>query len=288
MSNDVTDDVTDGVPPPPGLSEAERSAAFHQRGPTVPSKFIVLVVGVLAVLGVGGAVLDHVLSDAGLNGASAASTTVPVTSGIVAPPAAPSTPPVGSPLPALLGIVSLPGTPAPAATLVDPSGHRVALTGFPGDVVVLTFFDAPCTDICPVLSSELVHAAADLGPAAARVVFLTVNTDPLQLSGAPAAAAAAGTGLAGVATWHFLTGDLDQLNQVWTSYGVTVNVNPSSGMVAHNDVLYFIDPTGRLRYRATPFADESRSGTFTLGAATVDRWAQGIATYARQLQAGSP
>ena len=46
----------------------------------------------------------------------------------------------------------------------------------------------------------------------------------------------------------------------------------------------FIDPRGDLRYRATPFADESTTGTFSLPAASIARWGQGIATYAEQLQ----
>jgi len=53
--------------------------------------------------------------------------------------------------------------------------------------------------------------------------------------------------------------------------------------VAHNDVMYFISPTGRLRYRATPFANEDSSGAFSLPSPSVARWGQGIATYAGQL-----
>jgi protein SCO1/2 len=159
----------------------------------------------------------------------------------------------------------------------------VSLAEERGDAVVLTFFDSPCQDICPVMAAELLRAAADLGPEASRVVFLTVNTDPVVLSSAPASAAAARTGLGTLAHWHFLTSSLGHLNAVWKAYGVSVNVSPASGVVAHNDVMYFISPTGRLRYRATPFANEDSSGAFSLPSPSVARWGQGIATYAGQL-----
>jgi len=254
----------------------------------VPPKFVVIVVAVAAVLAVGGVIGERVLSGIGLNTAPSATTTPPPTpSSIVSPPAAAPAAQVTAPLPAFMGITTLAGGPAPALALVDQRGHALSLADVRGDAVVLTFFDAPCQDICPVVSQELVRAAADLGSSAPNVVFLTVDTDPLVLSGAPAAAAASSTGLARVGTWHFLTSTLGTLDSVWQAYGVTINVSPTSGLVAHNDVMYFIDPAGRLRYRATPFADESSTGVFTLPPASVARWGQGIATYAGRLLGGA-
>ena len=154
--------------------------------------------------------------------------------------------------------------------------------------MVLTFFDAPCQDICPVVSAELLRAAKDLGPAQSRVVFLTVNTDPVALSSAPASTAAVRTGLGTLETWHFLTSNLTTLNAVWRAYGVSVNVSRTSGIVAHNDVMYFIDTSGRLRYEATPFADESSSGAYSLSSASIARWGQGIAAYAGELLGSTP
>jgi protein SCO1/2 len=288
----VSTGVTEQEPAPPPLSDAERATAFRRAEPKVPRKFALIVVAVLAVLAIGGALLEHLLSSIGLNPISA--TTSPSTAptsatGVIAPPrSAPSTPEVGASLRDFMGITHLAGAPAPAISLVDQAGHAVSLTSERGDAVVLTFFDAPCQDICPVLSAELVQAATDLGPAAGHVVFLTVNTDPHSLSGAPASAAATRTGLGAVASWHFLTSNLGALNAVWRAYGVSVNASRTSGLVAHNDVMYFIDPAARLRYRATPFADESSSGTFSLAPASIARWGQGIATYAGQLLRSAP
>ncbi|HXQ62615.1 MAG TPA: SCO family protein [Acidimicrobiales bacterium] len=278
--------LTEQPPTSSSLSEAERAAAFRRTEPKVPRNFVLIVAAAFAVLALGGVLGERLLSSVGLNPASTIATTTTAVPRAIAPPAtAPLTPQVGASLSRFMGITRLTGRPAPALSLTDQTGHTVSLGDQRGDVVVLTFFDSRCQDICPVLSDELLRAATDLGPAAAHVAFLTVNTDPVALSAAPAAAA--GTGLGTLATWHFLTSNLGALNHVWKAYGVSVNVSRASGLVAHNDVMYFIDPAGRLRYEATPFADESSSGAFSLPPASIARWGQGIARYAAALL-GSP
>ena len=276
---------------PPLLSEAERAEAFRRPEPKIPPKFALIVVAALVGLGVGGTLLEHLLSSVGLNpDASNAGQTTATTSGsaLIAPPGSPpSTPQVGAPLVQFMGISPRSGA-APGFSLEDQAGHLTSLADERGHAVVLTFFDAPCLDICPVESAELLQAAHDLGPAQSRVVFLTVNTDPLALSSAPASTGAVRTGLGTVTTWHFLTSNLTTLNAVWRDYGVSVNVSRTSGVVAHNDVMYFVDPSGRLRYEATPFADESSSGAYSLAPASIDRWGQGIANYTRQLLGSTP
>jgi protein SCO1/2 len=287
----VTFHVTERAPETRPLSEDERAAALRRTEPKMPHNFALIVLAIFAVLGLGGVLGEHLLSSVGLNPASttSSSSTVPrpVTAGtaVVAPPqASPSSAQeVGATLPAFMGITTMAGTPAPAFTLVDQSGTAVSLAHERGDAVVVTFFDSSCQDICPVISAELRQADDDLGPEATHVVFLTVNTDPLVLSAAPAAAAAAGTGLGALTNWHFLTSSLGNLNTVWKAYGVAVTVAPASKLAAHNDVMYFIDPAGRLRYRATPFANETSSGAFNLSPTDVARWGQGIATYTRRL-----
>ena len=78
-----------------------------------------------------------------------------------------------------------------------------------------------------------------------------------------------------------VTGPAGHAQHVWKSYGVSISVNPKTGLEAHNDVMDFIDPQGFLRYRATPFADESSHGDLQPPRRPAARWGQGIATYAR-------
>ena len=45
----------------------------------------------------------------------------------------------------------------------------------------------------------------------------------------------------------FLSGPLSELQRVWNDYGVQVETAPAGAMVAHTDIVYVIDRTGRTR-----------------------------------------
>ena len=149
----------------------------------------------------------------------------------------------------LLGITGLAPIPASGITLTDQAGRALTLRSLRGDVVVVSFFNADCKDDCPVIAAEIRHADADLGARRSGVVFLTINTDPLATGSIPP----------------------------------PIDVYPRTGAVAHTDIMYFVDPTGHLRIRATPVANETRSGTNSLPPVLVARSAAGIATYAVSL-----
>jgi cytochrome oxidase Cu insertion factor (SCO1/SenC/PrrC family) len=305
--------VTEGAPSPPGQSDGagqdgagggpgragtalvperpDRAAALAA-GPTkVPRSFIVIALACVALLALGGAALDRAFP--GTAGGSAAAGVV-TTIGDYPPPFSVATAgradrPIGTVAPqlpasqsALMGLQKLTVMAAPSFSLVDKQGRQTSLADFRGRVVVITFFDSACDDICPVMEAELSRAYADLGADAAGVSFVTVNTDPLGLSVSAAGPAETGS-LGAVPTWQFLTGSLGQLDSVWRSYGVAVEVQASTRTVSHNEVMYFVDTLGRVRDRATPFADEIRSGVYTLAVPTETKWAAGVADEARYL-----
>ena len=62
-------------------------------------------------------------------------------------------------------------------------------------------------------------------------------------------------------------------------------MSQTSTQLAHNDILYFVDPQGRLRSEAVPFANENQRRGYLLPAADVTRFAQGIARTADSLTA---
>ncbi len=109
-----------------------------------------------------------------------------------------------------------------------------------------------------------------------------MNTDPSALAQSDETPALDGTGLGALPNWHMVTGPLASLDPVWRSYGVSITVAQKTGLEAHTDVMDFIDAQGDLVYEATPFADESGTGGFSLPPDSVERWGQGIATYARR------
>ena len=283
-------DVDGTVAPPspdhgsaPTVPPIDRAAALAEGAPGIPAKFVFWALGVVLVVSLGGLIGEHVFSSAGLNPVA---TTVPPPAAPAPAPAAPAPVPdrsINASLAEFMGLSTPVPHPAPEFSLTDLAGRVIALPVQPPRVVVLTFFNAPCNDICPVVAAEIQQADSDLGPAASDVDFVTVNTDPSALAQSAAMPVLSQTGLGHVANWYMLTGPLSVLNQVWKDYGVSISVDAKTGLEAHNDVMDFIDPRGDLRYRATPFADESSTGTFSLPAASVARWAQGIATYAERL-----
>ncbi|HSZ37186.1 MAG TPA: SCO family protein [Acidimicrobiales bacterium] len=276
----------DPVGAAPAPSELDRAAALEQGSPGIPSRFIWWVLGAVLVLSLGGFVGERVISAVGLNASSVTTTSAPNPVRVSpretpAPPASDRT--LDAPLASFMGLSAPRPRAATPFSATDQNGQPVSLSSQPARVVVLTFFNAPCNDICPVLATEITEADAFLGPRAADVEFITVNTDPAALATAAESPAVSGTALGTLPNWQMVTGPLDALNPLWKAYGVSISVDPKTGAVVHNDVMDFIDPQGIMRYRAMPYADESSLGTFALGAASEARWAQGIATYAGRL-----
>jgi cytochrome oxidase Cu insertion factor (SCO1/SenC/PrrC family) len=269
-------------PAPP----VDRAAALAEGAPGIPAKFVFWVLGIALVVSLGGLLGEHLFSSAGLNPVP---TTVPRAAATPTPATTPSAPTpaadrsLDAPLVAFMGVTSTAPHRAPAFALTDQRGLPTSVPAQPGRVIVLTFFNAPCNDICPVVAAELEQADAALGAAASNIEFVTVNTDPSALARSDETPSVQGTGLGSLPNWHMVTGSLPTLDSLWKSYGVSISVSEKTGLEAHNDIMEFIDPHGDLRYRATPFADESATGTFSLPAASIARWAHGIAAYAERI-----
>src|SRR5487761_2612308 len=177
-----------------------------------------------------------------------------------------------------VGLPSRQGSHGPTTT-----GAAWSLRGARGRVVVLGFYGATCHDICPVLGDEIKQARALLGTNATQVEFVIVNTDPHALARDATPAALTVPGLAGLTGVHFLNGTLNELNAVWSAYGVQVRVGAKASQVVHNDVMFFITPRGHLVAQVTPFANETHSGRYLLDAGERHRFARGIAQTAASL-----
>jgi cytochrome oxidase Cu insertion factor (SCO1/SenC/PrrC family) len=284
---DHSDEAAAGSVLTGAVGPVDRAAAFSATSstPPVPRKFVYWVLAGAAFLGLGGLLFEHLFSSAGLNPVPTPVAKTPTTATTIATPAAvPSgrSTELSAPLPSFMGLSAIRARAAPAFSLTDQSGQPFSLAG-QKKAVVLTFFNGTCDDICPVLAAEIRQADADLGAAAANVEFVTVNTDPSALAVSGLSAAENQSGLGTLSNWHILTGSLTAMNAVWKSYDISISVAKQGGVEAHNEAIYFIDPAGRERDRATPFADESRTGTYSLPPAQVARWGNGIATYADRL-----
>ena len=260
----------DHAPSMPKITEDERRAALRAGRTPVPAKFILLVVAVFVVLGLGGVVLERLV---GTPGQSVSPSPAPATTS----PTLPITPH------SILGLRTFSGRRAPGFTLTDEHGSPWSLGTQVGRVVILAFYNQTCNDICPVLGSELRTSIALLGTNAGRVEIAIVNTDPDHAGVVARPAALVEPGLEGRANVVFLTGSLPSLDAVWSHYGIQVRVGQPPAPALHNDVLYFITPHGELHASATPFANESRRGVFTLDGVSQRAFAAGIAEVASSL-----
>ena len=241
-----------------------------------------------AVLGLGGVVFDHFFGGPVSTTAVTAGTDPPALSTTLAPvskttgPGGTGSSQLPASIPALLSLTKLTPAPAPSFTLTSKTGRSISLESLRGKIVLLTFFDSTLQRHLPRHGDR---AATRHRRSAKRCVTSGGARREHRPGGdiasfVDSADAAVGPGTGG---WHFLTGSIDQLDAVWKAYGVKIEVQNSTGIVSHNNLLYFIDAKGRLRLRATPFANESTNGTFSLASSTETRFASGIASSVRSL-----
>lgn len=148
--------------------------------------------------------------------------------------------------------------------LVDHNDATVALSDFLGQVVVLTFMDSQCQEICPLTAVHLRSANQALGSEASSVIFLGINVNSEANTVADVGAATQKWQLDEISTWHFLTGSPAELEPVWVAYNITVFPAPEADEeLLHTPGVYLIDQSGRLRwYVSTPF-DETGSAQWT-------------------------
>jgi cytochrome oxidase Cu insertion factor (SCO1/SenC/PrrC family) len=177
----------------------------------------------------------------------------------------------------LMAIEPLTKLPAPNFSLSDQQGATVTMSGLKGKVVVLEFFDPHCTDVCPIISQELVDANNDLGSARSEVVFAAVNVNPYHRDVADMEAFSNEHSLNSIPSWRFLTGSVPALQSAWKAYGVTVDAPSPTADVVHSDYVYFIDRQGKLRYMADPSVDHRSNGDSYLPGDQLAAWGKGIA-----------
>ena len=136
--------------------------------------------------------------------------------------------------------------PAPDFSLLSQDGKPVTLISLRGKVVAVTFIYTYCSNICPLLTHELVEVQDALGADFGRnVAFVAITLDPEQDTPEMLKlyAQAHGANLAG---WNFLTGPVGSVREVARRYGVVAMKN-NNGAIDHNLVTSIVDASGVLR-----------------------------------------
>ncbi|HLJ66085.1 MAG TPA: redoxin domain-containing protein [Chloroflexota bacterium] len=151
-----------------------------------------------------------------------------------------------APAPKLVGTI-LNGAPAPGFRLHDQFGRTVSLAQFRGRPVVLTFMEAHCTELCPLVAQSIHDALLQLGPAAKRIAVLAISVDPEGDTPAAVRTFSQQHGL--FHTWHYLTASRTALAPIWRAYFLYVAPASAPAAVrdAHTSATYLIDSRGRER-----------------------------------------
>jgi len=146
--------------------------------------------------------------------------------------------------------------------LTDQTGTRQRLSQFRGNVIVLTFFDSRCTDVCPLTAIELKRTYEMLTPQeAGSVEFLAVNVNTEASSVEVITAATKKWRLDEIHSFHFLTGAEVELRPIWDVYHITVYRPPDQAdELLHTPGAFLIDQVGELRwYVSTPFNESGQA-----------------------------
>jgi cytochrome oxidase Cu insertion factor (SCO1/SenC/PrrC family) len=183
----------------------------------------------------------------------------------------------------LMQLSPVPGVPAPGFRFTDQRGHTMTLASLRGKVVVLEFMDPHCTDICPIVSQELIDAYHQLGAQASKVVFAAINVNQYHATVQDMAAFSRAHQLNAIPSWHFFTGPVPALLTAWRGYNIEVQAPNPNADIIQTSVLYFIDAKGAERFIASPMVDHTANGTAYLPLAQISGWASGIARLADDL-----
>jgi protein SCO1/2 len=138
------------------------------------------------------------------------------------------------------------GQPVPDFALTDQAQQITHLAQFKGKVVALTFTYSRCPNpsYCFRLSNNLSQLERRFNAQAGKdLILITVVIDPDQDRG-NALERYAGTWKADPATWHFLTGTLEDVQNVAALFGM--NFWSSEGFLTHSFRTVVIDRDGKL------------------------------------------
>jgi len=134
---------------------------------------------------------------------------------------------------------------APEFDLTNEDGSPLTLARFKGDVIVLTFNDDQCADLCALFAQDVIAADNDLGANARKhIAFVSINANPYYPSTAAVQTWTNQHGLAHLGNWYFGTGTPQQLAATAHAYGVNIQLDPATKSVAHGTEIFIIKPNG--------------------------------------------
>jgi protein SCO1 len=142
--------------------------------------------------------------------------------------------------------------------LTNQNGSLTNLSDFRGKIVVLTFMDSTCKDTCPITAAQFRQAYHQFDQNEAnQVAFIGINVNVEANHVSDVAEITKTWHLEEVPSWHFLTGNQEDLAAVWKNYGVAVSPSANGDELMHTPGVFLIDQFGQKRwYISTPFSTD--------------------------------
>ena len=137
----------------------------------------------------------------------------------------------------------------PPFALVDQAGAAVKSESLRGQALVVSFVFTTCREACPLITAQLARAQARARAEKldARVRFLSITLDPVTDT-PEVLRRYAGDYRVDLSTWHFLTGDPDEVGRVIRGFGLS----PVGGnRLVHGSLVLLVDGAGRIAERRT-------------------------------------
>ncbi len=136
--------------------------------------------------------------------------------------------------------------------LTDMDRSSTQLTDFSGKLVLVGFIYTTCPDVCGLLTQHFRYIQREFKEIINEdLVLVFITTDPERDT--PDRVKAYTKGFQG--RWHFLTGNEEQLREVWKEYRVFVEPKKSVDIVYHSYMVALIDRNENIRYRYIGLVD---------------------------------
>lgn len=152
------------------------------------------------------------------------------------------------------GLVLDQPVPAPDFELTDHEGNPFRLSEHEGRVTAIFFGYTHCPDICPLTLMHMQDAAEELGEDADDALFLFISVDPERDTPEQMAKYVdrADAEIIG------LTGELEEMEEVWEAYDITVEIEEQEEgeyLINHSAQIWMLNQQGEAALILPPSAD---------------------------------
>ncbi len=141
--------------------------------------------------------------------------------------------------------ISLPAT---NFVLTDQFNSPYRLGQHRGHFTLLALLDPVCYTDCPLIANQMKPVRSELS-ANAPIDLGAVAANPLHETLADVRRFVRQHDLSSVKDFHFVTSaNTALMRRIWASYGIGVQSVKTSKMSVHSDILFIIDPAGRIKW----------------------------------------